>query len=237
VISGRDSRGNGAGPFSHEAAQGFFDMTIMGSFERIEDGFAIGWAYAVDGDSPVSIEVTFNGTVVASGSTGGLRPDVAALGGPTAAGFEIPLPASALWGVGELTVLSNGETIGSRTLTKMMRPAELFAGSVEQMSGFAITGWAVNLEAPHLPVAITVMLGARPVDAIVTNLPRPDVQSQFGTRIPVGFSYAIPAFLRAGAPALLRFLVANTEFELGGSPFLLGGRRATDKAALQSFAD
>lgn len=210
-------------------------MTVTGSFERIEDGFVVGWAYVIGGDQAVRIEVMFNGEIIASGTTGALRPDVAALGGPATAGFEIPLPASGLRGAGELTVTAEGETIGSRNLTKVMKPGELFAGSVEQMVGFIVTGWAVNLEAPHVPVAISVMLGARPIDAVVTNISRPDVQNQFGARIPVGFSYAVPAYLRAGAPALLRFFVANTEIELGGSPFLLGGRRATDKAALQSF--
>lgn len=212
------------------------EMAVVGSFERIEDGFVIGWAYAVGSSRHVRIDVLFNGEVVASGATGALRPDVAALGGPSTAGFEIPLPASGLRGSGELTVRADGEPIGARSLSKVTRPADLFASSVEQMVGFVVTGWAVNLEAPHVPVAITVMLGARPIDAIVTNVSRPDVQSQFGAKIPVGFSYAVPAFLRAGAPGLLRFFVANTEIELGGSPFLLGGRRASDKAALQSFA-
>lgn len=210
-------------------------MTVSGSFERIEDGFVVGWAYVLGSDHPLKVIVLFNGEVVANGSTGALRPDVAAMGGPANAGFEIPLPASGLRGAGELTVTVEGEEIGTRSLTRVTRPAESFAGSVEQMTGFVVTGWAVNLEAPNVPVAITVMLGARPIDAVVTSISRPDVQTQFGTRIPAGFSYAIPAFLRGGAPGLLRFFVANTEIELGGSPFLLGGRRATDLAALQSF--
>jgi len=211
-------------------------MTVTGNFERIEDGFVVGWAYAAGRDKPIRIDVTFNGEVIASGLTGTLRPDISAMGGPPTAGFEIPLPSSGLRGVGELVVTAEGEPIGSRNLAKVTRPGELFAGSVEQAINFVVTGWAVNLEAPHVPVAISVMLGARPIDAIVTSISRPDVQSQFGARIPVGFSYAVPAFLRSGTPGLLRFFVANTEIELGGSPFLLGGRRAADKAALQSFA-
>jgi hypothetical protein len=211
-------------------------MAIIGSFERLEDGFAIGWAYIQGQDVPVPIEVMLNGDLVAAGMTGGLRPDVSASGGPIAAGFEIPLPAGVQCGRGELTITAGGEPIGERSLTRMSRPAELFAGSVEQMVGSVVTGWAVNLENPHLPVTLTVFLGARPIDAIVTNIPRQDVQVQFGSRTPAGFAYPTPPFLRSGAPGLLRFSVANTDIEIGGSPFLLGGRRGTDKTALQSLA-
>jgi hypothetical protein len=211
-------------------------MAIIGNFERLEDGFAIGWAYVQGQDNPVHIEVTLNGDLVAAGMTGGLRPDVCASGGPISAGFEIPLPSGVWGGSGELSVIAGGELIGERSLTRMLRPAKLFAGSVEQMVGSVVTGWAVNLENPLLPVTLTVFLGARPIDAIVTNVPRQDVQVQFGTRTPAGFAYPTPSFLRSGAPGLLRFVIANTDIEIGGSPFLLGGRRSTDNTALQSLA-
>ncbi len=211
-------------------------MPIVGTLERIESGFAIGWAYRPDDSGPLEISVYLDDEKVAEGVTGTPRPDVKAAGGPLTAGFEIALPPRLIHRSGQISVRAAGEPIGERPNKRQQGVSELFAGSVEHMTGSVVTGWAVNLEQPNLPVALTVMLGARPISVCVTNVPRPDVQSQFGSRVPAGFAYPAPPFLRAGAPALLRFVVANTSIELGGSPFPLGGRRSADRAALFAFS-
>lgn len=211
-------------------------MSVTGHLERVEDGFAIGWAYEPGANDPLPIELRLDGEVIATGVTGVPRPEIIAAGGPMTAGFEIPIPATCLTRSGQLEVLAGGVTIGERQVGAGRKPAELYAGSVEQMVGSVVTGWAVNLEEPNLPVTLTVMLGARQISSCVTNVPRPDVQNQFGSRVAAGFVYPAPPFLRAGAPALLRFFIANTSIELGGSPFLLGGRRSGDRETLFAFA-
>ena len=210
-------------------------MSIVGNFERIQDGFVVGWAYQSKDDGALPIEVFLDEELIAQGVTGVPRPDVKGAGGPIAAGFEIALPLRRLNRPGKISIKANGAPIGERSFNSPEHPSELFAGCVEVMTGTVVTGWAINLENPNIPVTLTVMLGARQIAACVTNVPRPDVQSQFGSRVSAGFAYPAPPFLRAGSPALLRFFIANTAIELGGSPFLLGGRRSADRETLFAF--
>lgn len=211
-------------------------MTVIGRLERVQDGFAIGWALSPGDPAELDLKFLLDGVEVATGATGGQRADVTVAHGHHTAGFEVALPDSVMADGGLLECFAAGELIGAQQIKPPRRVGQLYAGVVEGVAHGRLGGWAINLEDPSLPVALSVSLGPRPLGAVIASLPRPELQSQFGTAVPAGFEFVLPGWMLAGGPALLRVHVANTRFELGGSPFLVGGGVAEDRERLIRLA-
>lgn len=197
-------------------------VAFVGNIERIEQGHVVGWVYQPEADhaSALDVEIVFEGQVVGRGVAAGLRPDVAAANGPIVCGFEIPIASTQSLGSGMLSAQTSGEVFAERRVRGHAKAGESFAGLVEDFDGKEIKGWAVNFDVPNRPVVLAVHLGTRLVGYCGATLRRPDVEAQFGATIPLGFAYTVPLPLREVGPALFRFYIANTEIELGGSPFL-----------------
>jgi hypothetical protein len=77
-------------------------------------------------------------------------------------------------------------------------------GACEALRQQAVRGWAIDLSKPDGQVELEVLIDGRPIGAIRTKDPRPDIARQFGGNGRTGFQYDLPeAFYDGHAHELL----------------------------------
>lgn len=199
-------------------------MSLIGRIERVEQDCVVGWVFRESGsDAPLRVEIFANGQPVAEGLAAGLRPDVIPAGGPLASGFEVFIPHHIMASGALIEARVEEEVFATRQIRSKASFSDSFAGVVEIFDGMSVQGWAVNIASPGRPVILAVYAGGQLAGYCGASHSRPDIETQFGTTAPLGFSFNVPMPLRALGPLVYRFFIANTEIELGGSPFLVGG--------------
>lgn len=200
-------------------------MSLIGRIERIEQDCIVGWVFRQPApESPLRVDILVNGELVTHGLAAGLRPDVIPAGGPLSSGFEIFIPHHLSQSGALIEAQVDGETFATRQLRGSQTHNDSFAGVVEVFDGMSVQGWAVNIATPNRPVVLAVYAGGKLAGYCGASHSRPDIETQFGTTSHLGFSFNVPMPLRSLGPLVYRFFIANTDIELGGSPFMVGGK-------------
>ena len=97
-----------------------------------------------------------------------------------------------------------------------------YVGCFERIDGGWAVGWVTDRRVPQRPVTVELVVDGQTVNAALANHPRQDVFSA-GLGVEVcGFRLSVPNTIALSAKAAAAVRIANTTWELPGSPQTIG---------------
>jgi GT2 family glycosyltransferase len=212
---------------------------VFGNVDSVGAEGVVGWLIDVADPTRVfHIDAQLDGGLVGVSETYLERPDVGTLLGRTAhCGFSLPWDRERLARVLfdhpdtevltlELIVRGEGRSIGAATqlpvtelrtwLAALPQTPEHYAGRLESLSPFRLSGYIIDRTSPNTPVALDVMLDGTVVGRTTADRERPDLLGS-GIRLPCGFEWTVPHSLHDGRTARIDVIVGDSDYLLPGS--------------------
>lgn len=185
-------------PFGSEIALGVRTVTVetgpLGVLDTFDAANGIrGWAFdPLLPTASVPIQVVVDGTIVATQTASGVRPDLVPFFGSANHGFSLDLPTLS---PGPHTVAVYALPLGAGGATLLgtfgaTPPGPPF-GTLDAANGSIIGGWAVDPDSVATGARVRVDIDGVPFRTLTTDIVRPDLV-QFGPGA-YGFQLATPA--------------------------------------------
>lgn len=159
---------------------------------------ASGWAWDPNSTDPVDVQISVNGSVVATVRADGNRPDVAAAfpGRSAAHGFSVPVGLPAGRHVVCVTAInvgpgSSNTSLGCRAVGQDLSPIGTLDGAVRAGNVGVLYGWALDPETTG-SIGVLFFVNDRMAWLTGANLRWPNLQPFFGGNIDHGFFTAMP---------------------------------------------
>src|SRR6185312_1016671 len=225
---------------------------ILGHLDPVEGTDLRGWAYdRISPDVPVTLDVVIDDVLFSSPTCNVERPDVAAVGHPTAVvGFRLPVPKQYMDGQehvveirpkrDDLRPLRTAQLQGASRRTFNLAP-QVDIGRVDGLHAGAVRGWVFrhdrvsDIKTGGLTVLVTMQ--GHPVAQIAAREFRPDVAAAHGCDPNCGFAFFPPTNLVAGRTVEFEFRLIPGAYVLANSPIRANFPTPETIAAVRHLSD
>ncbi|WP_264874456.1 glycosyltransferase family 2 protein [Vibrio agarivorans] len=155
---------------------------IIGYVDKASSDIVAGWAYDIDKNRYVNIEVMHNDTLIGSKSATVYREDLLALGySDGCLGYEIPIIEQSFVDGDILTVIavsSSGDRVKIDEVPVKVANKPSFQWNVDYFDERFLKGWVVECGNETEPVSLDIYIDGKVADTICCNIYREDLDKE-----------------------------------------------------------